>query len=558
MVVFVFNMAAINCDAQINVEIVCDNDGQLNLLKNEKLKFKIKDSTKLNGKLHEFTQKHISEGYLTAGFDTLIFDSTTVKAHFYLGEKFDLRLNNIENLPTKLLQEINYDKKAKRREKLSLSELKRQKELTVKYYENRGYPFAIVKTDSVLLNGKVITGNYKVEPNPLFEIDSIHLKGKVKISRNFLQHFLEIKSGELFDQSKVSLLGKRIEHLEFLKLARPVELEFWKDKADIYLYLEGKPANYFSGILGFSSGEEESDEILLTGDVNLFLVNTLQIAEEISIFWKRYNSSSQNLKINIGLPFLYLLPVGLDFNFGLEKFESEYLNTELFGGVEYAFNLNNKFKVYYQQKKTFLIQNDEQMPANLDNTSITTAGINFYLDKTDYRYNPGKGFSFIASSGYGTRKTRQKGASDVISFSLDAACYFKLGKLTTIAVLNKSAGIFNDDGFFSNEFFKLGGVNTLRGFDEKSIYASNYSVVSIEPRLLLDKKSSVFLLSDLAWVEQHGINETISNKLYSFGAGLNLDTRAGIFKLIYAVGTTDNYPLKLSESKVHFGYLVRF
>jgi len=43
-----------------------------------------------------------------------------------------------------------------------------------------------------------------------------------------------------------------------------------------------------------------------------------------------------------------------------------------------------------------------------------------------------------------------------------------------------------------------------------------------------------------------------------FGAGMNLQTRAGIFTIIYAMGRQFDNPVNIGNAKMHFGYISRF
>ena len=130
--------------------------------------------------------------------------------------------------------------------------------------------------------------------------------------------------------------------------------------------------------------------------------------------------------------------------------------------------------------------------------------------------------------------------------------------MATLAMINRSAGMYSDTDFYENELFKIGGINSLRGFDEQSIFSSTYSVFTIEPRLLIGKNSAIYIFGDIAWYESKLTDNQSSDTPYGFGLGLNIDTKAGIFKLNYAMGKQFNNPVKFSDSKVHFGFSARF
>ena len=124
----------------------------------------------------------------------------------------------------------------------------------IEYYENNGYPFASVLIENITINNDGVIGDLLIRKNVFVKVDSIVVKGKPKISMKYLNYYLPIKKGEVYNQGKINDLSNIVEELSYLKVAKPAEIEFRDGKADIYLYLKNKPANYFNGIIGFASG----------------------------------------------------------------------------------------------------------------------------------------------------------------------------------------------------------------------------------------------------------------------------------------------------------------
>jgi outer membrane protein assembly factor BamA len=542
---------------KLQVQIVpVDSVAKQYLIKND-LQIRASDSLSILKKLKAFNNNFINKGYLASNFDSIIFDTTSVKAFFYLGHKYSFEKLKIRGIPENILRELRLTKKIAKGKAISYSDFILLRKKTIEYYENNGYPFASVLIDSISVDNEGLHGNLMVKQNVFVKIDSIVVKGKPKIARKYLNHYLPVKKGEAYNQKKINDLSSWVDELPYIQVFKPAEVEFRDAKAAIYLYLKNKPANYFNGIIGFASGTEENPDFQITGDLSLKLVNAFKIGEELSIYWDKYSANSQNLKLGFQFPYLFFLPIGIDFRFGLEKHELDYLNTDLFGAVAYSFSAKNLLKVYFAQKNSYLINNEEETSLNIEEASRFTLGMTFLLDNTDYRLNPRKGFFVEASSGYGTRSVLDINSS-LIDFELQLEYYLKLGRMGTLALLNQSAGVFSDVGFYENELFKIGGINSLRGFDEQSVFASTYSIFSIEPRLLIGKNSAVYLFADLAWYEAKLVGSQYDDTPFGAGLGINIDTKAGIFKLNYAVGKQFDNPVKFSDSKMHFGFTARF
>jgi len=127
--------------------------------------------------------------------------------------------------------------------------------------------------------------------------------------------------------------------------------------------------------------------------------------------------------------------------------------------------------------------------------------------------------------------------------------YIKVVKNHVIKLSSQFGSVFGNT-IYKNELFRIGGLRTLRGFDEESIYASTYVIPTIEYRFLFEKNSNLFLFVEGAWYENNNVLSYISDTPASVGAGINFETKAGIFNLSYAVGKQfgNSFDLRIGKS----------
>ena len=112
---------------------------------------------------------------------------------------------------------------------------------------------------------------------------------------------------------------------------------------------------------------------------------------------------------------------------------------------------------------------------------------------------------------------------------------------------------------FLNELFQIGGYKLLRGFDEESIYATQYLVGTAEYRFIVGQNSYIFSFVDAGWTQSKYQNFNQNDNYLGGGIGLVFETKLGLLNVSYAVGKADNVPFNLSEaSKIHFGYVNYF
>ena len=140
----------------------------------------------------------------------------------------------------------------------------------------------------------------------------------------------------------------------------------------------------------------------------------------------------------------------------------------------------------------------------------------------------------------------------------NAAHYFPVAKKSTLKT-EIDGGIFQSQDIFRNELFQIGGSKLLRGFDEESIYASQYAIFTAEYRYLTGINSYLFGFTDVGVTKTHFQTINFTNNYLSAGVGLSFETPFGILNLSYAIGKRNDVKFDLrGASKIHFGYINYF
>ena len=115
--------------------------------------------------------------------------------------------------------------------------------------------------------------------------------------------------------------------------------------------------------------------------------------------------------------------------------------------------------------------------------------------------------------------------------------------------IESSNAILISDNFLTNELFRIGGVNSIRGFNEESIFASMYTIVNIEYRYSTSISSYLYTISDIGRLENS--LENFEQNLYSLGLGYTFNTKLGLLNLSYAIGKLDKLPFDFNNSRLH-------
>lgn len=520
----------------------------------------------LQNELEKFLLKLYDNAYLAATFDSLGSDSLNLKAFLRLGKPYKWANLSKGNVEEAVLSEVGFREKIYANKAFYFKEVRKFLEKLLQYYENNGFPFASVKLDSIVIKDNIISAQILSLKNTEILVDSISIKGKAKISKAYLYNYLNIKPKSAYKENIIRNISIRIREIPFLKEVKPFNVVFNEKNAHVLLFLENKKASQLDGIIGILPDQEQDGKILFTGEAHLKLQNSLEHGEILELTWKKLQINTQDLKVKVIYPFLFSTPFGLDFNFILFKQDTTYINIISDIGVQYLLPGNNYFKGFVKTKKSSLLST-----ANLENLTVLPPyadinsifyGISYKMEKLDYRLNPRKGYLFEITAAAGNKHVKQNPNIDselydginlnTVEYNTDCGLDFFLPirNRSTFNIGLKGA-LLESPTIFKNDLFRMGGLKSLRGFDEESIYASSYSILKLEYRLLLEQNSYLFIFWNGAYYENK--KDFIYDTPWGFGTGVSFETKLGVFSFTYALGTQLGNPIEIRSGKIHFG-----
>lgn len=536
--------------------------------------------------VNELTGLMRSKGYAGASVDAVQYDSTSTSVDLFVGPRQARLLLDVSQVEKKALDETGY-LPGNFKSGNSFQQLDIWKEKLLDFYENNGHPFAAISLDSIRLQHDSMYAQLKVNKGPVYYIDSMHVVGNVKLSNFFLQKYLGIPKHSLYSKKKWNEVSKRLLELPFVEEEQASDMTLLGSGSVLNLYLKPKRSSQVNFLVGFLPANNETGALQLTGDINLNLKNLLGKAETIILNWQQLQLQSPRLNIGYQQPYVFKSNFGIDFSFDLFKKDSSFIQLNAQLGVQYLFSGKQTGKLFIQQLSTYLqasgidtnqIKSSKKLPINVDVSSVNV-GVDYEFNNTNYRFNPRKGNVLRLTATVGI-KTLSKN-TNIISLTepgfdfnslydsfqlksyqlrvkLHAAHFFPVKKQGTF-MLAAHAGVYNSQQIFRNELFQIGGFKLLRGFDEESIYATQYGVVTAEFRQLFSLNSYLFGFVDAGWVRNNYQQVNLSNQFISAGFGLFFDTKLGMLNISLALGKRDDVGGGLGQAaKIHFGYINYF
>ncbi|MEP6594822.1 MAG: hypothetical protein ABJA71_02700 [Ginsengibacter sp.] len=535
-------------------------------------------------------QALISKGYPVASVDSVYFDSAVTHLYLFLGPKYKWAEINTDNAEKRVLGQSGWNKKEFQNKRIDFYELENRQQRILDYYENIGYPFAETKLDSIQIEEDIIKARLRVSKGLLYHIDSIRAFGKVKIKNLFLQRYLGITNGSEYNDEKLQNVSKRLLELPYLAEQQPADLNMLGTGATLNLYLRPKRSSQVNFLIGFLPGDNLTGKTQLTGDVNLDLKNALGGGESILLNWQQLQRKSPRLNLGYQHPYIFNSAFGIDFRFDLLKRDSSYLQLNLQLGLQYILSANQSGKIFFQNQQAYLLQGgydtnqikiSKILPPNID-VNANSIGIDYEWISTNYKFNPrtGNEVRFVTTAGlkniaknndisnlkdpsnpdfnFNSLYDSLKLKAYQLRFIVKAAHYFPTGKKSTLKTAF-NGGIFQSQNTFRNELFQIGGYKLMRGFNEESIYASQYAVFTAEYRFLVGINSFLFGFTDIGFAKTHYQSVDFTNSFTGGGLGLSFETKFGLLNVSYAMGKRNDVKFDIrNASKIHFGYINYF
>jgi len=521
-----------------------------------------------------------ADAYLLASADKMSWGRDTVRAQVYVGEQFRWAYLRNGNLGDGLLTRAGYREKFFRHAAWRPADWVALQERILTEAENQGYPFATVGLDSVRLDGHDIAGRVVLKRGPAVVFDSIQIIGSSKTKKRFLTKYLQIFPGAPYSQQRLASAALLLRQLPYMRLRAEPEVRFARGRARVYLLLDERSSNQFDAIVGLLPNTGTAGGFQFTGDVNINLRNLRGGGKQIGLQWRKVDALTQSLDANYLHPNFFGTPLEVGTTFNLYKQTGNFLTIRPRVQVTYPTARAGRLTFFAEQRSSRLLldslaytQVTTALPDYID-SEASSYGLAYARTNLDDLYFPHRGLFVSVQGGAGSKTIRRNASiSETLytgvnlhttqyTFSGRIERYFALGRQSVVLARVRGEGLFNQQ-YFLNDLFRLGGLNSLRGFSENQFYTNAYGVGTVEFRQFTGPEGYVFVFIDQAALRAYQSNvarPTTLDQPTGLGTGISFRTAAGLFQFVYSVGRSSfsGQQLSLGTSKIHFGLTSRF
>lgn len=544
---------------------------------------KIKDTLELSDHLIDWIQLQQAKGFLLAGLDSVVTQLDTMKVYMNKGDAYHWQFSDTQNdsllsilstefFTTDLLDSTDYFTKLMKP--------------VVKEYADRGYPFAQI----VLQAARKSKDTFVIQVN-LDKGKQIHFAQAQQADKPLFREYvfnrqIGIHPGSLFSHTLFLNSVDRIMKLNYVSLESKPLIVFPGDYCVARYYLKNEKSSKFDFLLGLNPvNGPNGKSYRLTGLGYFQLFNLMKMADELVIKYENLSNNAPKFLLHFKFPYLPAIPLGLEFDLGLSRFQENYFENRQQLSLTYPIDISSEIGLSIYNRSSDLLNADtafvistKRLPAVLDFTNFMI-GFRLRHRNLDHTTIPTKGIYISAALHYGKKKfepnpqllaydseavkLRQQYDSLNLNnrqakFELHLESYSKFARRNVFKLALKSEGYLGGSFIPENEKYRLGGSQNLRGFDEDFYFTSIYALGSLEYRFLLDRQSFLSLFNDVGVLQMGTSDSKKWNVFHGLGMGIHFTTPIGLFSLQYAVGQGPGLSFDLGKGKIHFGYSVLF
>lgn len=426
-----------------------------------------------------------------------------------------------------------------------------KKTFNQKYIE-QGYTFSRVKTKYLGMENGIPKVEISVAEGEKRNIDGFVIKGYEKVPTRFVKNLNKEFVGKSYDKANLNSIAGSLQNHQFVSLQKSPQTLFTQDSTKIFLFLDKKKNNTFDGVIGF--GNNDSEKFSFNGTLDVNFRNMFNGFESINIYWQRSPDRGQTFNLRTDIPYFFKSNFGIDVKVNIYRQDSTFANVKLLPAVYY--HLNNRQKLGFRgtfETSTIIDSLYTQ------GKEYNKKGIGFWYEYLSPSSNP----LFLHNT-----KIRAEGDWLNTNYSEEnlrvQQTYFYLLAEHNLPIsgnhwlnLKGETALLNSDNPFStNELMRFGGWNSMRGFNENSLYADFYYYGNAEYRYLIGEQA--FFDAFLQYGQLNNKSLSLKPKLYSVGVGFNFFLPIGLMSFQISNGNEFGNGFKFGDTKIHWGILCRF
>ena len=423
--------------------------------------------------------------------------------------------------------------------RFALADLERISSELLQLYHRRGFLFAKVQLDSLVLD-QGLTAWVNVDEGKVFKAEQIHFQGNNHSRDAALLKLSGLNTSRTITPKELDEAQRKLLKAPYIQEAVVEPIDF---NSLLIKVREGR-MTYLEGVLGYDGAKKQ-----LSGKIQLKFLNLWGSDRSLALHWQK--QQKQNLlEFSYHESGPYSFPLEGDLLFTRSSRDTTWIQSKLAVAANTRLQ-DHKLGLEYGFTDNLIDQSLTKGPSK-HHINRSIAGIYSY-DNAFPAKNPHKGRQARIAYCY----IYTDDDKWVRAFEMDNEVFIPLGRQPVLA-LGLHFRDLNDTDAKSWDQYHMGGYNNLRGYKQQEFASWRLGYLSWEFRWLLDSYSRLHLFFDHGAIAQKGQTEpkdkiTYKSDIFAFGFGFKVRTRLGILGIDYALANTLKGLSKPANGMIHAG-----
>ncbi|HOZ92226.1 MAG TPA: BamA/TamA family outer membrane protein, partial [Candidatus Syntrophosphaera thermopropionivorans] len=425
------------------------------------------------------------------------------------------------------------------KKEVNVNELPRLMENILREYHQRGFLFASVQLDSLVLNNHLVAYINIQEGKP-FKPENYYIEGNKYTKEKTLIKLSGLNELKVVTPQAIETAQKNILSKSYIQSCQIEPL----DPTSILIKIEEGKMTYLEGLMGLNNRNEKTE---LTGYLNLKFMNLWGSDRSIALNW-RQNPYSSNLEFAYHESGPINIPLSGDLALSRMVQDSTWIKSSVQTDI-YSYHAKQKYGIELASET---ISPGSRRPILVEKSSANSIGAFWQLDSRNQIFNPTRGIEIdiIYKLKYLTSERNWINSLEThyiqylnISRRFSASMGFHLCSL-------------DDSTSTDYLWYSMGGFNSLRGYRENEFSSWRLAWSNLELHYLINPDAMLYCFFDYGIYAR--TQNSIDAKLFAPGLGLRVRTRLGILRMEYGLGyREDGFP-SLASGMVHAGIETSF
>lgn len=496
------------------------------------------------------------EGYLHAAIDS---QDTESRIFFVsLGNRArvgEISFLGIESIDSKAIHSL-----LKQGDWITSDILTQSAEAILDAYSEEGYLLAEVVIEALIpLDSARYDVVMRVQEGVPARLDRIVLQGAKRTGPVYLRHVSGLMPGSILrDFNPVDMQRKLEATGMFSSVDMPALYQATDSSVAIHVPVTESPPGAFDLALGYERAE--GGKGALVGSGSLALRNLFGRGRTLELKLNRAPGQLGHVLVNAEAPLVLGLPLSLAVSFeGLQQ-DSTYGKRDY--GLQLGYWIDSSTQIFTSVAReitrpglagTEVVAGRQRIPI----ADALFIGGGIHIRQVDHALSPTRGYllSMLAESGKKNVETivdigepvHEQNSLHQGRLRVQGRVYVPLRR-RSLLVTGGEIMLVRSRQLDESDLYRVGGAQSLRGYDEQRFRASLVTRLLTEFRYLIDRVNYGFGFFDLGYLDDYKTSQSINGWYPGFGVGFQISTAAGIINLTFASNTED-----ISAVRAHIG-----